>query len=150
MWAYFGARSGGETASRELDWRVSVRWAEVARRIEAGIPGLMLAAVSVRDTAKAQRNLPQVGSSIAVLPAEALADGCDVVVECLPPEMFRAVATSAIERGRMFMPLSVGKLLENWDLVERAKQTGARILVPTGALIGLDAVRAEAKEPSAR
>jgi aspartate dehydrogenase len=36
-------------------------------------------------------------------------------------------------------------LLEHWDLVERAKATGARILVPTGALIGLDAVRAAAE-----
>jgi aspartate dehydrogenase len=115
---------------------------DVARRLEAGIPGLVLAAVSVRDTAKAQRNLPQIGSSIAVLPAETLAENCDVVVECLPPTMFRAVAASAIERGRMFMPLSVGQLLENWDFVARAKATGARILVPTGALIGLDAVRA--------
>ncbi len=43
------------------------------------------------------------------------------------------------------MPLSVGQLLENWDLVERAKATGARILVPTGALLGLDAVRAAAE-----
>ena len=30
-------------------------------------------------------------------------------------------------------------------MVEQAKQTGARILVPTGALIGLDAVRAAAE-----
>jgi aspartate dehydrogenase len=43
------------------------------------------------------------------------------------------------------MPLSVGQLLENWDFVERARHTGARILVPTGALIGLDAVRAAAE-----
>jgi aspartate dehydrogenase len=43
------------------------------------------------------------------------------------------------------MPLSVGQLLENWDLVERTKATGARILVPTGALLGLDAVRAAAE-----
>jgi aspartate dehydrogenase len=35
--------------------------------------------------------------------------------------------------------------LENWDFVARAKETGARILVPTGALIGLDAVRAAAE-----
>jgi aspartate dehydrogenase len=52
---------------------------------------------------------------------------------------------SAIDRGRLFMPLSVGQLLENWDLVARAKETGARILVPTGGLIGLDAVRAAAE-----
>jgi aspartate dehydrogenase len=35
--------------------------------------------------------------------------------------------------------------LDNWDLVERAKQKRARILPPTGALIGLDAVRAAAE-----
>jgi aspartate dehydrogenase len=55
------------------------------------------------------------------------------------------VASSVIERGKLFMPLSVGQLLDNWDLVARAKETGARILVPTGGLIGLDAVRAAAE-----
>jgi len=115
---------------------------EVARRIEAGIPGLTLAAVAVRDKEKAKRNLPQVGDRIPVMAAEVLAESCDLVVECLPPELFRAIASSVIERGKLFMPLSVGQLLENWDFVARAKETGARILVPTGALIGLDAVRA--------
>jgi len=55
------------------------------------------------------------------------------------------LAISAIDKGRIFMPLSVAQLLVNWDLVERAKQKGARILPPTGALIGLDAVRAAAE-----
>jgi len=41
--------------------------------------------------------------------------------------------------------LSVAQLLENDDLIVRAKQKGARILVPTGALIGLDAVRGAAE-----
>jgi aspartate dehydrogenase len=118
---------------------------DVARRLEAGIAGLVLTAVAVRDKDKAGRNLPQIGGRIPVVAADALADCCDVVVECLPPQLFRGVATSAIERGRIFMPLSVGQLLENWDLVARAKQAGARILVPTGALIGLDAVRAAAE-----
>ena len=118
---------------------------DVARRIEAGIPGLVLAAIAVRDVEKARRNLPQAGTRIAVLAAHALAPSCDVVVECLPPAMFRTVASPVIERGRIFVPLSVGQLLENWELVARAKETGARILVPTGALIGLDAVRAAAE-----
>jgi aspartate dehydrogenase len=118
---------------------------EVARRIEAGIPGLVLTAVSVRDAQKAQANLPRVGDGIPVVAVEALAQSCDVVVEGLPPALFRTVASATIERGRLFMPLSVGQLLENWDLVARAKQTGARILVPTGGLIGLDAVRAAAE-----
>jgi aspartate dehydrogenase len=118
---------------------------EVARRLEAGIAGLVLAAVSVRDKDKARPDLPQIGDRIPIVAAETLAQSCDVVVECLPPQLFRGVASSAIEAGKIFMPLSVGQLLENWDLVARAKEAGARILVPTGALIGLDAVRAAAE-----
>ena len=118
---------------------------EVAKRLVAGIPGLELAAIAVRDTEKAKRNLPQAGTTIPIKPATALADDCDVVVECLPPALFRAVAESAIDQGRIFMPLSVAQLLQNWELVERAKGKGARILVPTGGLIGFDAVRAAAE-----
>ncbi|HEX3937375.1 MAG TPA: aspartate dehydrogenase [Xanthobacteraceae bacterium] len=117
----------------------------VARRLETGIPGLVLAAVAVRDKDKARRNLPDAGGRIAMLAPEDLAQGCDIVVEGLPPALFRGVAVSAIDAGKIFVPLSVGQLLENWDLVERAKTTGARILVPTGALLGLDAVRAAAE-----
>jgi aspartate dehydrogenase len=82
---------------------------------------------------------------VKILDAKGLAETCDVIVEGLPPAEFRNFAEPAIDRGRIFVPLSVGKLLENWDLVERARERGARILVPTGALLGLDAVRAAAE-----
>jgi aspartate dehydrogenase len=118
---------------------------EVARRLIAGVPGLKLTAVAVRDAEKARRALPQVGESILVRKMSELANDCDIVVECLPPALFRDVAVSAIDKGRILMPLSVAQLVENDDLIERAKQKGARILVPTGALIGLDAVRAAAE-----
>ena len=118
---------------------------EVARRLIAGIPGLTLVAVAVRDREKARRALPLIGPSIAVRKATELAEDCDVVVECLPPALFRDIAVSVIDRGKIFMPLSVGQLLGHWELVARAKEKGARILVPTGALIGLDAVRAAAE-----
>jgi aspartate dehydrogenase len=118
---------------------------EVAKRLIAGVPGLSLVAVAVRNVEKARRALPQVGNSIVVCKAAELANDCDIVVECLPPALFREVATSVIDKGRIFMPLSVAQLLENGDLIERAKVKGARILVPTGALIGLDAVRAAAE-----
>jgi aspartate dehydrogenase len=117
---------------------------DVARRLLAGIDGLMLAAVAVRDQEKAQRALAD-GAALQFMTPEALAEDCDLVMECLPPALFRNVAIAAIDRGRLFMPLSVGQLLEHWDLVDRARVHGARILVPTGALIGLDAVRAAAE-----
>ena len=118
---------------------------EVARRLERGIPGLALAAVSARDAEKARHNLPCIGVGVRLVGLAELAADADVVLEGLPPAQFRAVAEPAINAGRVFVPLSVGQLLEHWDLVEGAEQTGARIVVPTGALLGLDAVRAAAE-----
>ena len=117
----------------------------VARALDQGIVGLELAAVSARDAIKAKRNMADFRRPVSVLPLNRLADEADVVVECAPPGLFLEIARPAIEKGRLFMPLSVTTLLEHMDLVERARETGARILVPTGALLGLDAVRAVAE-----
>jgi aspartate dehydrogenase len=118
---------------------------DVARRLLAGIPGLTLTAVAVCDVEKAKRALPQTGGAVAICSFAELSERCDVVVEGLPPALFREIGLPVIDKGRIFMPLSVAQLLQHDDLVERAKQTGARIVVPTGALLGLDAVRAAAE-----
>jgi aspartate dehydrogenase len=118
----------------------------VARRVDSGDPpGLVLSAVSARDADKAVRNLSDFAAPPPVLPLAELAAAADIIVECAPAAVFLEAAVPAIERGRTFMPLSVGVLLENMQLVERAAETGARILVPTGALLGLDAVKAVAE-----
>lgn len=106
------------------------------------IPGLELTAVAVRNPATVAERL---GSAVPSLDFAALADACDVIVESLPRALFRAVAEPAIAQGRTFVPLSVGALLDEGDLIETARTTGARILVPTGALLGLDAVKAAAE-----
>jgi aspartate dehydrogenase len=65
----------------------------------------------------------------------------DIVVEAAPAAVFEQIASAAIEAGRIFVPASVGALLPRMHLVRRAQATGARIVVPTGALLGLDAVQ---------
>lgn len=118
----------------------------VARALDAGrIEGLRLAAVSARDVAKAKRAMAGFGAEVPVVALRDLADLADVVVECVPAAAFAEVARPAVERGRIFMPISVGAMLRHMDLVDLARRTGARIVVPTGALIGLDAVRAAAE-----
>jgi len=117
----------------------------VAKALAAGIPGLSLAALAVRDRTKAERWLVAQGTTTAIVPLAALAARCDVIVECLPPAHFADIAEPVIEAGKIFVPLSVGTLLAHPALIERARATGGRILVPTGALVGLDAVRAAAE-----
>lgn len=117
----------------------------VARRLDQGIDGLTLVAVSARDRERAAAKMEGFNQPVPVLPLEELAEEADVVVECAPSKVFDLLAESAIERGRIFVPISVGALLPRMALIERAQATGARILVPTGALLGLDAVRAAAE-----
>lgn len=115
----------------------------VARRVDSGnIPGFKLTAVSARDVAKAEAKLKDFSVRPRIVALGALSDEADVVLECAPAAHFAEVAEPAVARGRIFMPLSVGQLLNHMHLVEKARQTGARIIVPTGALLGLDAVRA--------
>ena len=119
---------------------------KVAQAVDAGgIAGLTLVAVAARDGDKARRNLAGFRHQPPLVPLVDLAGVADVVVECLPSSVFAQVALPAIQAGRIFMPLSVGALLDHMHLVDLAKTTGARIIVPTGALVGLDAVRAVAE-----
>ena len=117
----------------------------VARRLDSDIPGLELVAV-------ASRNIDRVRAATAGWrkppPVESLArlaEVADVVIECLPAAAFMEVAEPALRAGRTLMVASVGQLLAQPQLKELAAKHGGRIIVPTGALIGLDAVIAAAE-----
>jgi aspartate dehydrogenase len=118
----------------------------LARALDAGIDGLRLIAVAGRDQAKAQSNLQAFRTMPRLVSLHDLAEA-DIVVEAAPAAVFEQIARAAIEAGRIFVPASVGALLPRMHLVRRAQETGARIVVPTGALLGLDAVRAAAEGP---
>lgn len=118
----------------------------VARRIDAGeVPGLSLTAVSARNKEAATERLSGFRTPPQVLPLGELADVADIVVECAPAAVFREVADPVIAAGKTFVPLSVGVLLKHAELMEHLEETGAKIVVPTGALLGLDAVKAVAE-----
>jgi aspartate dehydrogenase len=114
----------------------------LAKALDEGVEGLKLAAVAARDAAKARERMKGFRDRPLILDIAKLPRECDVIVEAAPPELFEEVATAAIEAGCVFVPSSVGQLLPRMHLVGRARETGARIVVPTGALLGLDAVRA--------
>jgi aspartate dehydrogenase len=117
---------------------------KLARALDAGVDGLRLIAVAARDQAKAEANLRGFRSPPRIVTLGGLAEA-DIVVEAAPAAVFEQIASAAIEAGRIFVPASVGALLPRMHLVRRAHETGARIVVPTGALLGLDAVAAAAE-----
>jgi aspartate dehydrogenase len=75
----------------------------------------------------------------------ALEAHADLVVECAPAHLFRSIVEPFLEVGKTAIVLSSGALLDNEDLIDLARVNGGQIVVPTGALIGLDAVAAAAE-----
>ena len=116
----------------------------VARFLLSTDMPLRLAAASASSPQSVREKL---GAADGVVACESpsLHEHADVVVECVPPACFHGVAEPVLAAGKVLMPLSVTQLLVHGDLIDLAARTGGRILVPTGALLGLDAVRAAAE-----
>jgi aspartate dehydrogenase len=114
----------------------------VAQHLDRGVDGLALAAVSARDAVAAMADFAR---PAPVVPLGQLWEHADILVECVPAALLREIAEPALAHGRKVMVLSCGALLDNFDLVDLARRYGGRILVPTGALLGLDAVVAAAE-----
>ena len=109
-----------------------------------GIEGMSRAAVSAGDLERAQIRVSGFNVPPRVVQATVLSEHADIVIECAPKSVFLSLARSVLRAGRIFMPLSCGQLLEHMDLVDAARESGGRILIPTGAILGMDLIRAMA------
>ncbi len=118
---------------------------KVGERLDEGIPGLRLSAVSARNVERAAGIVAKYRNPVPIAPVEKLTEFADIVVECAPAEIFIEIAEPVVRAGQTLVVISVGALIAHPEISELAKKTGARILVPTGALLGLDAVQAAAE-----
>lgn len=66
----------------------------------------------------------------------------DLLVECAVAEVVSAVVEAGIRNRTDCLIMSVGGLMENPDLYNRARESGIQIRIPSGALCGLDGIRA--------
>jgi aspartate dehydrogenase len=114
-------------------------------RLAKDVPGVELVAVAARDRAKAEATLRNLGVDVPVVGVDELEPVADLVIECAPGHLLPAIAEPMLRAGKEVVVLSAGALLEHPELLELAATHGATISVPTGALLGLDAVGAAAE-----
>jgi aspartate dehydrogenase len=117
----------------------------LARRLHDGIPGLTLTCAVARDRAKAQAWLDKEGIACPLVELADLPQHADLVVECAPAAAIEDICRPMLEAGKTVMVLSAGALLSRPHLMELARAKSGQIIVPTGALLGLDAVTAAAE-----
>jgi aspartate dehydrogenase len=112
--------------------------AEIARNE----PDIHIAAVAARDEAKAQALLLTHHMNAPILPLNELPQAADIVIECLPASLFDTIGDATLAAGKGLMVLSVGQLARREDLIPAFRTRNQRLIVPTGAILGLDVVRA--------
>ena len=118
---------------------------KLAEALDRGIPGCVLAAVSANDLAKASKRLAHLEMPVPVVALDALEPLADIVVECAPAKLLPEIAEPFLRAGKTVIVLSAGAILSHEHLVDLARKHGGQIVVPTGALLGLDAVTAAAE-----
>ena len=114
----------------------------LARKLADGVPGLTLACVAARDEEKARGWLDEEGMEVPIVALDEFPAHADLAVECAPAAVQDSICRPMLSAGKQVMVLSCGALLPRPELLELAKQHGGRIIVPTGGLLGLDAVAA--------
>jgi aspartate dehydrogenase len=106
----------------------------IAKAASGDIAGVELAGVTVRDPAKA--------GGFSAFALDELITRSDLVVEAATQTALRELGPAVLAAGRHLMVLSVGGLvgvLDEWARL--ADKHGCRILVPSGAIAGLDGVK---------
>ena len=66
----------------------------------------------------------------------------DLVVEAASPALVPDLLKRVVEAGKDAMIMSIGGVIGNEGLLDQARQKGIRIMLPTGAIAGIDAVKA--------
>ena len=105
----------------------------VARALNEGIDGLEWIAAS--DIT------PNPEFDIPLLPFEELAEQCDIIIECLPPKAVPELAEAVLKKQKTLILISSCALLMFPEILDIHKSTHSRILVPSGALAGIDGVK---------
>ncbi|MBN8839709.1 MAG: aspartate dehydrogenase [Sphingomonadales bacterium] len=116
----------------------------VARHLIEKEEALVLDCVAAGDADKARAYLAAAGWDVPVVSIAEMARRADVIVDCAPSATFRTIGEAVADHGRILVTVSGAALLAADDLVARVATGGGRIILATGALLGLDAVRAAA------
>ena len=113
----------------------------VCQALDAGLPGVRLAAATARDRTRGEAFLKSLRSPVPFVDLDGLVAAADLVVEASTQAHLVELAPRVLAAGRDLVVLSCGALLGRSDWVALAEQHGARIHVPSGAIAGLDGVK---------
>jgi aspartate dehydrogenase len=100
-----------------------------------------------KDIERAE-NIASLAGGVAVLDFEDMLDDVDLVLECASPDSVKYFAPIVLKRGIDMIVMSIGAFMDKdffTDVLKIAKDHNAKIHLPSGAVVGLDGIKAVAK-----
>lgn len=119
----------------------------VCRALDAGLSGVLLSGATTRRRDAGEAFLATLKSPVPFYTLDDLIGVSDLIVEASTQAHLAEIAPKTLGAGRDLVVLSCGGLLGRDDWVALAERHGARILVPSGAIAGLDGVKGGAIGP---
>lgn len=127
---------------------VAVGWGAIMRHAAAlmaeRLPQVEIVGVAVRDDPAERTDMPE-GARILAQPEDLPAGFADLVIEAAKADAVEPWGTAALMKAKAFAPLSVSAFTTDGvlsRLVSVAERHGSHILIPSGAIGAVDALRA--------
>jgi aspartate dehydrogenase len=115
---------------------------EVAKALIKGVENFSLYGVVSRSRENALKRISNLDQDIKIYDLDQLIENSDVIIDCAPKEAFRDIAYKCINQRKILITVSGSGILDNLDLEALAKKNKTQIILATGAILGLDALRA--------
>lgn len=117
---------------------------EICRQVKH-LENVQITCIMDRNHFKADNLAKELKPRPQILPVEEMVELVDIIVECVSREIVFEIAMPALERGVDVMIMSTGALLctERYkELLSSAEKNAARIYIPSGAVVGIDGIKA--------
>ncbi|MDZ4859548.1 MAG: aspartate dehydrogenase [Candidatus Hydrogenedentes bacterium] len=116
--------------------------ADLCIGLQKGTIPAEIVALTDTDESRARLLLNSFNLKAQVCGLDENAASADFLVECAQPSSVERVVAAAIKHHRDCLILSVGGLMEHPGLIAEARERGVDIRIPSGAISGLDGIRA--------
>jgi aspartate dehydrogenase len=116
----------------------------LATALDAEPNRAVLVAIADQDRLRAEKFAAQLKARPPVVELDELVRRSDLVIEAASQAALPEIVPRALRAQKDLMVMSVGGLLEQEEWFAEAERQGCRIYVPSGAIAGLDGLRAAA------
>ena len=111
------------------------------KAVDSGKLPVRIAGVTSRTEKSARHFLSTFKNPPPYLSLQELIGASDLIVEAAGGSVVPSLAKEVFAAGKDLMVISAGALLDHPEIIERSRQTGCRLYVPSGAIAGLDGIK---------